>query len=124
MKDQLEKLEQLGIRAAQLNSTLSGDEQHAALEAIRNRRCEIVFCTPERLAQAEFVDVLKGLPIALVVIDEAHCISQWGHDFRPAYLEMAASIDALGKPPLLALTATATEDVIDDIGRQLAARLT
>jgi ATP-dependent DNA helicase RecQ len=119
MKDQLEKLEELGIRAAQVNSSLSSDEEHAALDGIRNRTHEIVFCTPERLAQAEFLDVLKEVPIALVVIDEAHCISQWGHDFRPAYLEMAASIDALGKPPLLALTATATDDVVEDIGRQL-----
>jgi ATP-dependent DNA helicase RecQ len=119
MKDQLEKLEQLGIRAAQVNSSLSSEEEQAALEGIRNRSHEIVFCTPERLAHAAFLEVLKDVPIALVVIDEAHCISQWGHDFRPAYLEMTASLDALGKPPLLALTATATEDVIDDIGRQL-----
>jgi ATP-dependent DNA helicase RecQ len=67
----------------------------------------------------EFVDVLKGVKIDLVVVDEAHCISQWGHDFRPAYLEMAGAIEALGRPPVLALTATATEDVIEDIGRQL-----
>jgi ATP-dependent DNA helicase RecQ len=120
MQDQLEKLGQLGIRAAQVNSSLSADEEHAALEGIRNRTHEIVFCTPERLAQPGFIEVLKDVPIALVVIDEAHCISQWGHDFRPAYLEMAASIDALGGPPLLALTATATDDVIEDIGRQLA----
>ncbi|WP_304360377.1 RecQ family ATP-dependent DNA helicase, partial [Collimonas fungivorans] len=119
MKDQLEKLEQLGIRAVQVNSSLSSDEEHAALEGIRKRTHEIVFCTPERLARPEFLEVLKTVPIALVAIDEAHCISQWGHDFRPAYLEMAASIAALGKPPVLALTATATDDVVDDIGRQL-----
>lgn len=119
MKDQLEKLCELGIRAAQLNSSLSADEQQAALEGIRDRSHEIVFCTPERLANAEFLAVLKEVDIALVVIDEAHCISQWGHDFRPAYLEMAASIEALGRPPVLALTATATDDVIDDIGKQL-----
>jgi ATP-dependent DNA helicase RecQ len=119
MKDQLEKLGELGIRAAQVNSSLSAEEERAALAAIAEKRCEIVFCTPERLAMPEFVDVLKGVKIALVVVDEAHCISQWGHDFRPAYLEMAGAIDALGRPPVLALTATATEDVIDDIGRQL-----
>jgi ATP-dependent DNA helicase RecQ len=119
MKDQLEKLHELGIRAAQLNSSLSADEEHDALEGIRNRTHEIVFCTPERLAQAEFLAVLKEIDIALVVIDEAHCISQWGHDFRPAYLEMAASIEALGRPPVLALTATATDDVVADIGKQL-----
>jgi len=119
MKDQLEKLEELGIRAEQVNSSLSADEERAALAAIHEARCEIVFCTPERLCMPEFVDVLKAVNIALVVVDEAHCISQWGHDFRPAYLEMAGAIDALGRPPVLALTATATEDVVDDIGRQL-----
>jgi len=119
MKDQLEKLHELGVHAAQVNSSLAADEEHAALEGIRNRSHEIVFCTPERLAQAEFLEVLKEVDISLVVIDEAHCISQWGHDFRPAYLEMAASIDALGRPPILALTATATDEVVDDIGKQL-----
>jgi ATP-dependent DNA helicase RecQ len=119
MKDQLEKLHEIGIHAAQVNSSLSSDEEADALDGIRTRRHEIVFCTPERLAQAEFLAVLKQVDISLVVIDEAHCISQWGHDFRPAYLEMAASIEALGRPPVLALTATATLDVVADIGKQL-----
>jgi ATP-dependent DNA helicase RecQ len=119
MKDQLEKLEELGIRAAQVNSSLNREEEEAALEGIRSTVHEIVFCTPERLSNPEFLAVLKQVRIALVVIDEAHCISTWGHDFRPAYLEMAASIDALGKPPVLALTATATDDVVADIGKQL-----
>ncbi len=119
MKDQLEKLEELGIRAAQVNSSLNREEEEAALAGIRDQYHEIVFCTPERLAQPAFLDVLKQVKIALVVIDEAHCISHWGHDFRPAYLEMAASIDALGKPPVLALTATATDDVVKDISKQL-----
>jgi ATP-dependent DNA helicase RecQ len=120
MKDQLEKLTQLGIRAVQVNSSLSREEEDAALEAIAERACEIVFCTPERLSVPDFVAVLKQVEINMVVIDEAHCISQWGHDFRPAYLEMAASIEALGRPLVLALTATATEEVIADIGKQLA----
>ena len=119
MKYQLEKLRELGIHAAQVNSSLSSDEEHDALDGIRTRRHEIGFCTPERLAQAEFLAVLRQVDIALVVIDEAHCISHWGHDFRPAYLEMAAAIAALGRPPVLALTATATADVVADIGRQL-----
>ncbi len=119
MKDQLEKLEQLGIRAVQVNSSLNADEESAALEGIASGATEIVFCTPERLSVPDFLAVLKQVEIALVVIDEAHCISQWGHDFRPAYLEMAASIEALGRPPVLALTATATDDVIEDIARQL-----
>jgi ATP-dependent DNA helicase RecQ len=119
MKDQLEKLTELGIRAVQLNSSLSAEEERIALQAIAAQKCEIVFCTPERLAMGDFVDVLKAVQIGLVVVDEAHCISQWGHDFRPAYLEMAASLEALRRPPVLALTATATDDVIDDIGKQL-----
>ncbi|WLI87779.1 ATP-dependent DNA helicase RecQ [Massilia sp. R2A-15] len=123
MKDQLEKLQELGVHATQVNSSLSAEEERDALDGIRERRHEIVFCTPERLAQADFLAVLKEVDIALVVIDEAHCISQWGHDFRPAYLEMAASIEALGRPPVLALTATATDDVIEDIGKQLGRRM-
>ncbi|HEU4853491.1 MAG TPA: ATP-dependent DNA helicase RecQ [Telluria sp.] len=123
MKDQLEKLEELGISAVQVNSSLSREEEENALDGIRAGRHEIVFCTPERLAMPDFIEVLKQSEISLVVIDEAHCISQWGHDFRPAYIEMAASIRALGQPLLLALTATATDEVIDDIGRQLARKL-
>ncbi|MDB5937177.1 MAG: recombinase RecQ [Massilia sp.] len=119
MKDQLEKLEQLGVKAVQVNSSLTTEEESAALEGIRDGSTEIVFCTPERLALPDFLAVLKQVDIALVVIDEAHCISHWGHDFRPAYLEMAASIDALGRPPVLALTATATDEVVEDIARQL-----
>jgi ATP-dependent DNA helicase RecQ len=119
MKDQLEKLTALGIAAAQLNSSLTREEEQAALAGLSSNAHEIVFCTPERLAQPEFVAALGGVRIALVVVDEAHCISQWGHDFRPAYLEMAASLRALGMPPVLALTATATDDVIADIGKQL-----
>lgn len=123
MKDQLEKLEEIGIGAAQLNSSLSREEELDALDSIRNNLSNIVFCTPERLATPEFLEVLKDTEIALLVIDEAHCISQWGHDFRPAYLEIGAARRALDNPPVLALTATATPDVIDDIGRQLGARM-
>jgi ATP-dependent DNA helicase RecQ len=108
------------VRAVQVNSSLSAEEERESLAAITENRCEIVFCTPERLVMAEFVEVLKEVKIALVVVDEAHCISQWGHDFRPAYLEMAGAIEALGRPPVLALTATATEEVVEDIGRQLS----
>jgi ATP-dependent DNA helicase RecQ len=120
MKDQHEKLGEMGIRAVQVNSSLSAAEERESLAAIADKRCEIVFCTPERLVTPEFVEVLKQASIALAVIDEAHCISQWGHDFRPAYLEMAGTLEALGRPPVLALTATATDEVMDDIGRQLS----
>jgi ATP-dependent DNA helicase RecQ len=120
MKDQAEKLEEAGIaRAAQLNSSLSRGDQLAALEGIENANKDIIFCTPERLITPDFLALLKSGDIALVVIDEAHCISQWGHDFRPAYLEIGAALNALGRPPVLALTATATDEVIADIRAQL-----
>ena len=123
MKDQLEKLEELGIRSVQVNSTLNAEEEAAALEAIATEACEIVFCTPERLVSPEFIALLKTITLDIVVIDEAHCISQWGHDFRTAYIGLGGAIDALGKPPVLALTATATEDVIADIGKQLGRKM-
>lgn len=123
MKDQLEKLEALGIRSVQVNSSLNAEEEAAALEAIAGEACEIVFCTPERLVSPEFIAVLQAVTLDIVVIDEAHCISQWGHDFRPAYIGLSGALDALGKPPVLALTATATDDVIADIGKQLKRKL-
>jgi ATP-dependent DNA helicase RecQ len=119
MKDQLAKLEEIGIAASQLNSSLTRDEELEALDRIRRSQSDIVFCTPERLATPEFLSVLRQAKIALLVVDEAHCISHWGHDFRPAYLEIGAAIEALGRPRVLALTATATEDVVTDILRQL-----
>jgi ATP-dependent DNA helicase RecQ len=120
MKDQAEKLEEGGIAsAAQMNSSLSRGEEQAAVEAIERADKDVIFCTPERLVTPEFLSLLKQSKIALVVIDEAHCISHWGHDFRPAYLEIGAALDALGGPPLLALTATATDEVIADIRAQL-----
>src|SRR5476651_2621062 len=102
-------------------SGLTREEEELALARIRNDINSIIFCTPERLTSPDFLALLKPARVALMVVDEAHCISQWGHDFRPAYLELGAALAALGRPPLLALTATATEDVINDIARQLGA---
>ena len=120
MRDQREKLEQSGIDGvAEVNSSLPAQEEQAALQGIAQARKDIIFCTPERLAMPEFIALLRQRRIALLVVDEAHCISQWGHDFRPAYLEIGAALQALGRPPVLALTATATEEVVDDIARQL-----
>jgi ATP-dependent DNA helicase RecQ len=119
MKDQVDKLHELGIDAVQVNSTLTPREESQVLEEIRRNQREFVFVTPERLAQPEFLETLRRNPIDVFVIDEAHCVSQWGHDFRPDYLRLREAIEALGNPPVLALTATATPDVVEDILRQL-----
>jgi ATP-dependent DNA helicase RecQ len=119
MKDQVDKLNELGIDAVQVNSTLSAGEESEVLEQIQKEQREFVFVTPERLAQPEFLATLRTNKIDVFVIDEAHCLSHWGHDFRPSYLQLRTAIEALGNPPVLALTATATPEVVEDILRQL-----
>ena len=119
MKDQSDKLREAGIASVQLNSTLNDAQEDQALAQVRGGQVRIVFATPERLTDRATVEALAATPISLLVVDEAHCISQWGHDFRPAYLELAPALAALGEPPVLALTATATEQVAADIAVQL-----
>ena len=122
MKDQTDKLGDLGIDASQLNSALTKKEGDASLARIRGGS-EFVFTTPERLANdADFLQMLSRQTIDRFVVDEAHCVSQWGHDFRPAFLELRNVIGRLGQPPILALTATATPTVIDDIVSLLGMR--
>jgi ATP-dependent DNA helicase RecQ len=122
MKDQVDKLGEAGVEAAQLNSALTAVEQRESIERIEGDASEFVFTTPERLTDPAFVAMLSTNLIDFVVIDEAHCISEWGHDFRPAYLALGEAIKSLGSPPVLALTATATPEVMRDIEKHLRLR--
>ena len=119
MQDQFEKMSDLGIASVQVNSAVPRDEVRRARKNIGRRTVEFVFTTPEQLASEQFRTLLADAHVDLLVIDEAHCITQWGHGFRPAYLEALGAMRALGKPTVLALTATAPPEVIDDITEQL-----
>ncbi|APW40590.1 recombinase RecQ [Rhodoferax koreense] len=119
MKDQCETLCERGIQAVQVNSAIDAETLHAAERAIADGTARIVLTTPERLADAAFMALLQRQPTSLLAVDEAHCISQWGHDFRPAFLDIAPAFRKLGKPTVLALTATATDAVTADIRTQL-----
>ncbi|WP_088105323.1 DNA helicase RecQ [Halalkalibacter urbisdiaboli] len=120
MKDQVDALLEIGIEATYLNSTLSKEEEMQRLADIKAKRYKLVYVAPERLEQSSFTRFLAELDLSLVAIDEAHCMSQWGHDFRPSYLKISAWLNELiKKPRVLALTATATEDVRHDLQQHL-----
>jgi ATP-dependent DNA helicase RecQ len=118
MKDQVDALEEVGIRATFLNSTLEPDERRVRVAALRAGAYEIVYAAPEGI-EASVGAVLGEVDLKLLAVDEAHCISQWGHDFRPAYRNLAGLKRRFGGVPVLALTATATREVTDDIVAQL-----
>jgi len=121
MKDQVDALATLGFRAAAINSTLEPGERARRLRALGAGAYELVYLAPEALEGA-LRGVLRDAPLSLLVVDEAHCISQWGHDFRPSYRRLAGLKEELGGIPVLALTATATRRVAVDILRQLGMR--
>jgi len=123
MKDQVDALVDQGIQATYINSSLTASETTARLNGISSNRYKIVYIAPERLHTEYFQALLSRIEISFVAVDEAHCLSQWGHDFRPSYRQIAPFIAALPKRPLLsAFTATATPDVKDDIAELLALR--
>jgi len=119
MKDQVDSLERLGIPATFINSSISLQESARRLAAVKSGTYKIVYIAPERFYNQAFVSALKDIKISLFAIDEAHCISQWGHDFRPSYLRLKDAVRFVGRPPVVALTATATPEVRDDIVKQL-----
>ncbi|PWU06058.1 MAG: recombinase RecQ, partial [Verrucomicrobia bacterium] len=119
MQDQVEGLERLGIAVTLINSTLSVKEVNERFENIYKGVYKLIYIAPERFRSGRFVDALKRVKVSLFAIDEAHCISQWGHDFRPDYLWLGAAIENVGRPPIIALTATATPVVQEDIVKSL-----
>lgn len=119
MKDQVESLQQLSIPATFINSTLSFEEVRRRLAEVRSGHIKLLYVAPERFYSAQFLRQLDDIQVSLFAVDEAHCISQWGHDFRPSYLKLKDMVPRLGRPPITALTATATREVREDIVQQL-----
>lgn len=119
MRDQVEALKQLGVRAAALNSSLSREEFMAVRQAIASNTLDLLYVTPERIVTPGFRDLIGNTPLALFAIDEAHCVSQWGHDFRPEYLELGQLATLYPGVPRMALTATADPHTAKDIVRRL-----
>ena len=119
MKDQVDALQARGIPAAMVNSSQSWPEQRAILESLQRKELKLLYVAPERFRARSFIDALRSVEISLFAVDEAHCISQWGHDFRPDYMRMGEALKLIGNPLCAAFTATATPDVQEDICRNL-----
>lgn len=116
MKDQVDSLVSIGVSATYINSSLTAAEQRERMDKLLHGDYQFVYIAPERLESPEFLNALEQIHLTLVAFDEAHCISQWGHDFRPSYRHVIPNLNQLSNlPVLVALTATATDDVIEDI---------
>ncbi len=122
MKDQVDSLQAIGVAATFINSVLTLSEQRERLEQMSVGAFDLVYIAPERLRNPRFMEALRGTKVELLAVDEAHCISEWGHDFRPDYARLGQFRERLGFPPTIALTATATPDVRSDIAKQLQLR--
>lgn len=119
MKDQVDALQDNGVRAACLNSSLTSDEVRQVLRKMHNNELDLLYVAPERLLLPDFMETLSTLRLALFAIDEAHCISQWGHDFRPDYVKLGQLRRAFPDVPIVAMTATADPETRKDIVNQL-----
>ena len=115
MKDQVDALVAKGIAATLINSTVAWEEQKERLDGMRSGRWKLVYVASERFRAESFLNALKGVEVSLFAVDEAHCLSQWGHDFRPDYMRLGKALDRIGRPQCVALTATATPVVRQDI---------
>lgn len=119
MKDQVDSLRRRGISASFINSSLTRNVRERRYEDVASGQYSLLYVTPERFRKEEFLDVIKQRDIRVLAVDEAHCISEWGHDFRPDYTRLGEIREFVGNPTTIALTATATPDVQTDIVRQL-----
>ena len=117
MEDQVRQLDQLGIPAVSLNSTLDRDDQRIILSELG--KYKLIYVSPERMGDPYWIEQMKSLSIPFFVIDESHCISQWGHAFRPYYRQLCFLKETFPTTPIMALTATATKDVQKDIKKAL-----
>jgi ATP-dependent DNA helicase RecQ len=119
IEDQVNKLKAAGVAVARIDSTRTAKERAADLESVREGKTKLILITPESVCSPTVQETLEGVKFSLFCVDEAHCVSQWGHDFRPSYLGLRRAAEVLGRPPILGLTATATPAIAEDVLVQL-----